>query len=68
MVANVAQITLCTTYEVFYTSCRNIFMEALIGLTSLKVFYWVAWRERYWDDVELVNDMLISAARSYVGS
>lgn len=61
-------IPFCASCEVFPTSSSNGFVEVQTGLASMKRFDWRAWRDRYGEHAERVNDMLRSAAGSYIGT
>jgi hypothetical protein len=55
-------------YEVFPTSAKQGFMEAVSGLISLKDFDWNNWISIYGNDPNAVQRMISSAAGSYIGA
>lgn len=55
-------------YEVFPTSAKQGFMQAVPGLTSLKEFDWDNWVETRGKDPVAINQMVRSAAGSYIGA
>lgn len=56
------------TYEVFPTAVKRGFMEAVPGLTSLNEFDWDDWRARAVQNPALKQQMVSSAAGSYVAA
>jgi Domain found in Dishevelled, Egl-10, and Pleckstrin (DEP) len=56
------------TYDVFPTSPKQGFMEALNGLVSFKDFDWDTWVATCGNDKELVAEMVASAAGSYTAA
>lgn len=55
-------------YEVFPTSAKQGFMEAVPSLTSLKEFDWGNWIKTRGSDPAGVQRMVASAAGSYIGA
>eukprot|EP00178_Gracilaria_changii_P025835 TRINITY_DN793_c1_g1_i2.p1 TRINITY_DN793_c1_g1~~TRINITY_DN793_c1_g1_i2.p1 ORF type:complete len:531 (+),score=63.29 TRINITY_DN793_c1_g1_i2:4181-5773(+) len=55
-------------FEVFPTATGRGFMETMTGLVSLKEFDWKKWRKSFESDPDRVEDMLRSAAGSYIGT
>eukprot|EP00173_Palmaria_palmata_P000899 Plantae.Rhodophyta-Palmaria_palmata.ctg1461.p1 GENE.Plantae.Rhodophyta-Palmaria_palmata.ctg1461~~Plantae.Rhodophyta-Palmaria_palmata.ctg1461.p1 ORF type:complete len:443 (-),score=88.28 Plantae.Rhodophyta-Palmaria_palmata.ctg1461:185-1432(-) len=55
-------------YEVFPTAAKQGFMQAVPGLTSLRDFDWDKWVETRGKDPDAVNQMVRSAAGSYIGA
>jgi hypothetical protein len=58
----------CVAYEVFPTSAKQGFMEAVSGLCSLKEFDWDNWIATRGTDPAAVRRMVMSAAGSYIGA
>lgn len=63
-----SEVPFSLNYEVFPTSPSQGFMEAVTGLTSLKVYDWHMWRDKYGRNEERVNEMLRSTVGAYVGT
>lgn len=63
-----SEVPFSVNYEVFPTSPSQGFMEAVTGLTSLKMFDWRSWRDKYGKNQERVCEMLRSTVGAYVGT